>query len=182
MFLCKSEVLHISKVSSPSLLLKRGVKSTYVQFLTTEGRWSSHKTAIRREDAQPVLELPCRAFSTSCKKSPSLYSNHRDYSPRGRARVKLVVGGSVSGGQSSQKSQHDGQSKFPSWIQPFIWILTGRTCPARLHKYEVSWTQTFRPCGEQETFKKWKKKKNQISKILVCEPSPSTVGKYGRIY
>lgn len=124
-----------------------------------KGRRSSHKTAIRREDAQPVLELPSGEFSTSSKKSPSLYSNHRDYLPRGSARVRLTAGGSVSGGQSSQKSQHDGQSRFPSWIHPFIWILTGRTCPARLHKYEVSWTQTFRPSGEQETFKRLKKKK-----------------------
>lgn len=81
---------------------------------------------------------------------------HRDYSPSGRARLKLVAGGSVSAGQSSQKSQHDGQSRLPSWIQPFIWILMERTCPVRLHKYEVSWTQTFRPWGEQETFKEEK--------------------------
>ena len=48
------------------------VRSTYLWFLTMKGRRSSHKTAIRREDAQPVLELPCGEFSTSSKKSPSL--------------------------------------------------------------------------------------------------------------
>ena len=113
-FFCASQRFSAYKVSSLSLLLKLSVKSTYLQFLTMKGRRSSHKTAIRREDAQPVLELPSGELSTSSKKSPSLYSNHRDYSPRGSARVRLTAGGSVSGGQSSQKSQHDGQSRFPS--------------------------------------------------------------------
>lgn len=40
-------------------------------------------------------------------------ANHGKYSPRGRARVRLAAGGSVSGGHCSQKSQQEGHSRFP---------------------------------------------------------------------
>lgn len=73
--------------------------------------------------------------------------------PMGAALVRLEAGGSLSGGQESQKSEQAGQIRLPTWIQPFIWMLTVSTCPERLHKYTMSLTHTCSPCGEQETLK-----------------------------
>lgn len=73
--------------------------------------------------------------------------------PMGAALVKLEAGGSLSGGQESQKSEQAGQIRLPTCIQPFIWMLTVNTWPERLHKYAVSLTHTCSPCGEHETLK-----------------------------
>lgn len=71
----------------------------------------------------------------------------------GAVLVKLEAGGSLSGGQESQKSEQAGQIRLPTCIQPFICMLTVNTWPERLHKYTVSLTHTCSPCGEQETLK-----------------------------
>lgn len=73
--------------------------------------------------------------------------------PMGAVLVKLEAGGSLSGGQESQKSEQAGQIRLPTCIQPFIWMFTVSTWPERLHKYTVSLTHTCSPCGEQETLK-----------------------------
>lgn len=65
---------------------------------------------------QRERSLACSEGPISCKEQLFMlphFSSRGEYSPKGRTRVRLAAGGSVSGGHCSQKSQQEGHRRFP---------------------------------------------------------------------